>query len=148
MGRLFRPALLPDGMAFLTFMNVLTAYRTPVLHPILFALAMFAAGCPAVPRPDSALPTGALFSIVAPDARSVSVAGSFNRWNGDSHPLSGPDLHGRWTATVPLPPGRYEYLFVIDGAIWALDPAAPSVDNGLGDRNSIVTVTGGQDGEQ
>jgi 1,4-alpha-glucan branching enzyme len=116
------------------------AFRAPILKPTLFALVMFIAGCPSVPRPDGANLTAASFSVAYPDARSVSVAGSFNRWDTNSHALSGPDRQGRWTVTVPLPPGRYEYLFVIDGTIWVLDPAAPSVDNGLGDRNSIVTV--------
>jgi 1,4-alpha-glucan branching enzyme len=118
-------------------------FRARLLDPVLFALALFIAGCP-VPGPDSALPNAASFSVVAPDARTVSVAGSFNRWDTNSHPLSGPDRHGRWTVTVPLPPGRYEYLFVINGNAWTPDPAAPSVDNGLGERNSVVTVTGGQ----
>lgn len=116
---------------------------------MLFALAMFMTGCPAAaPRPDSALPSAASFSIAAPDARTVAVAGSFNRWDPGSHPLSGPDLHGRWTATIDLPAGRYEYLFVINGNAWVLDTTAPSVDNGLGGRNSVVIVTDGQDTEK
>jgi len=122
------------------FVKVTMAFRTPILGPILFALALFIAGCASAPRPDGSGRGGLSFSIGAPDARTVAVAGSFNRWDPNDHPLSGPDRHGRWAVTVPLPPGRYEYLFVIDGTIWVLDPAAPSVDNGLGERNSIVTV--------
>lgn len=120
-------------------------FRPPILNPILFALAMFIAACPAAPRTDS-VNAAARFSIVAPDARTVAVAGTFNRWDPTCHSLSGPDRHGRWTITVDLPAGRYEYLFVINGNTWVPDPAAPSVDNGLGERNSIMTVTGGQDG--
>ncbi|MHB8844758.1 MAG: glycogen-binding domain-containing protein [Nitrospirota bacterium] len=118
-------------------------------HLLLFALALLMSGCPAAaPRQDSSLPAAASFSIAAPDALTVTVAGSFNRWDPGSHPLSGPDQHGRWTTTVSLPVGRYEYLFVINGSTWVLDPAAPSVDNGLGGRNSVVTVTEGAGGEK
>ena len=117
-----------------------------ILHPILFALAMLLAGCAAVPRPNSTELSAAAFAITAPDARTIAVAGSFNRWDPSRHPLSGPDRSGRWTATLSLPPGRYEYLFVINGDTWVLDPATPSVVNGLGERNSIVTLTGDHDG--
>lgn len=118
-----------------------------ILNPILFALAVLFAGCASAPTKDSSSHRG-LFSIVAPAARTVSVAGSFNRWYPISHPLSGPDLLGRWTVSIDLPPGRYEYLFVIDGRDWVLDPAAPSIDSGLGERNSIVTVTDDANGDK
>ena len=124
------------------------AFPARILNPILFVLAVLFAGCATVPRPDSSGHRGLSFSIVAPDARTVSVAGSFNRWDPSSRPLSGPDRLGRWTVTVDLPPGRCEYLFVIDGSEWVLDPAAPSVDDGLGGRNSIVTVAGDPHGEK
>ena len=122
--------------------------KTNFLHPALFAFAMFIAGCPAIPRPVSTDLPAVSFAITAPDARTVTVAGSFNRWDPNSHPLSGPDRSGRWTVTVNLPSGRYEYLFIINGNAWVLDPAALSVENGFGERNSIVTVTGDQDGEK
>jgi 1,4-alpha-glucan branching enzyme len=52
-----------------------------------------------------------------PGARSVVLAGSFNRWDGSMHRLAlGGD--GWWTATLPLPPGVYSYLFVVDGFPW------------------------------
>ncbi len=120
--------------------------RVRILHPILFALAMLLAGCPAPPRPDRVGLSALSFLILAPDARTVAVAGSFNRWDTASHPLSGPDRSGRWTATLRLPPGRYEYLFVINGDTWVLDPGTAFVENGLGERNSIVTVPDDHDG--
>ena len=115
---------------------------------LLVALAMAASGCASGPRKGREAAGGLSCSIVAPSARTVSVAGSFNRWDPNSHPLSGPDRSGRWAATLTLPPGRYEYLFVINGETWVLDLEAPSVDNGLGGRNSIVTITGGEDREK
>jgi 1,4-alpha-glucan branching enzyme len=116
-----------------------------ILIPLLIALSMTASGCASGHRQGRETVNGWSCSIAAPDARTVSVAGSFNHWDPNSHLLAGPDRSGRWTATLPLPPGRYEYLFLIDGKTWVPDPEAPSVDNGLGGRNSIVTVTGADD---
>src|SRR5439155_1380617 len=45
-----------------------------------------------------------------------------------------------------MPVGQHQYAFVLDGARWVVDPAAPAVDDGFGRRNSVVAVTtrGGQ----
>lgn len=52
-----------------------------------------------------------------PDARSVSLVGSFNRWDTSVHPLTRrPD--GWWTISLILAPGEYLYLFVVDGVPW------------------------------
>jgi 1,4-alpha-glucan branching enzyme len=80
------------------------------------------------------------FEFYAPKASRVAVAGSFNRWDPMKNALSGPDRNGIWTTTLELPEGRYEYLFVVDGNKWLLDPGALSVDDGLGGRNSVVEV--------
>ena len=52
------------------------------------------------------------FSFLAPQAQSAFLAGSFNQWNPSSHPLK-ENEDGVWKITLPLAPGRYEYLFVI-----------------------------------
>jgi hypothetical protein len=45
-----------------------------------------------------------------------------------------------WKATVALPPGRYEYRFVVDGQ-WISDPnATESVGNNFGGTNSVIVV--------
>jgi 1,4-alpha-glucan branching enzyme len=126
----------------------LHATMSRILFPLLIALSMAASGCAVVLPQDREAVDGWSCSIIAPDARTVTVAGSFNRWDPGNHPLAGPDRSGRWAATLRLPPGRYEYLFVIDGSTWLPDPEVPSVDNGLGGRNSIVIVTEGGDGEK
>ena len=51
------------------------------------------------------------------------VNGSFNDWNGWSLPLDDPDGDGVWTRTVPLEPGRHEYLFTRNG--WSESGGAP-----------------------
>ena len=81
------------------------------------------------------------FILYAPDARQVSVAGTFNRWDRDAAPLVRQGATGIWTTTVALPVGQHQYAFVVDGARWVVDPAAPAVDDGFGRRNSVVAVT-------
>ena len=72
-------------------------------------------------------------------AKSVSVAGCFNHWQPEAktlHPAGG----GCWLKETALPPGSYEYCFVVDGQ-WMPDPLAEeNVANPFGGRNSILTV--------
>ncbi len=107
------------------------------LYITLFVLI---AGC----APKSHAPVvqrdGVRFSYSAPSATSVSITGSFNRWDSRSNALTGPDRDGVWIIVLPLPPGRYEYRYVVNGTDWVLDPSAPSVDDGLGDRNSLIVI--------
>jgi 1,4-alpha-glucan branching enzyme len=72
-------------------------------------------------------------------AQEVFLAGTFNNWNPNVTPmiLIGDDL---WVKELSLPPGTYEYLFVVDGA-WIPDPRARgSVPNPYGGYNSLVRV--------
>ena len=91
------------------------------------------------PYPEAAA-GGIRFSFLAPLAKSVAIAGSFNRWDPGRDRLTGPDRNGIWTILLPLSHGRYEYRFVINNSEWILDPSAPSMDDGLGEKNSIVIV--------
>jgi 1,4-alpha-glucan branching enzyme len=54
--------------------------------------------------------------------------------------LNRPDGRGVWSIVLPLPPGRYEYQFIINHETWVLDPAAPAVDDGMGGQNSLLIV--------
>ncbi|MBH0198373.1 MAG: glycoside hydrolase family 13 [Nitrospira sp.] len=78
--------------------------------------------------------------LLQPDARSVSVAGDFNGWNPAKTKLERTD-GGMWTVTLPLRPGRYEYMFVIDGKQWIADPlAAEGTGDGFGSQNAVLDV--------
>lgn len=78
--------------------------------------------------------------LLQPGARSVSVAGDFNGWNPSQTPLERSD-GGMWTATIPLKPGRYEYMFVIDGKQWIADPlATEEATDGFGAQNAVLDV--------
>lgn len=48
---------------------------------------------------------------------------------------------GVWELRVPLGPGRYEYLFLVDGRFWELDPANPErAPDGSGGFVSLFVV--------
>ncbi len=76
-----------------------------------------------------------------PDARSVHVVGSFNDWRAGSIALEDQDHDGVWRATVVLPAGTYEYMFVVDGERWVPDHLADRlVADEFGRENSVVIV--------
>jgi hypothetical protein len=78
--------------------------------------------------------------LLNPGAKSVSVAGSFNEWKPEQAPLA-PLGNGRWAGDLAVKPGRYEYLFVVDGQ-WLPDPnAKESVQNPFGGKNSVLVVS-------
>ncbi len=79
------------------------------------------------------------FKLRHPQAKSAFVAGSFNSWDMKRTPMR-KEGDGEWRAAVSLPPGRYEYRFVVDGQ-WVSDPSAKeSVSNTFGSSNSILVV--------
>ncbi len=125
------------------------------VRPMLAAaVVLLAVGLSAVVLPRGRVPTpdtvsaasGAStvlvqFELRATDAQRVALAGSFNDWNGDVIPLVKNSATGVWTVTVALAPGEHQYLFVIDGEQWIPDPRAHAqVDDGFGERNSVITV--------
>jgi 1,4-alpha-glucan branching enzyme len=80
------------------------------------------------------------FELVKADARRVCVAGSFNQWQPEKTPLA-PAGGGKWVGELNVTPGRYEYLFVVDGQ-WLPDPnAKESVQNPFGGRNSVLVAS-------
>jgi hypothetical protein len=83
------------------------------------------------------------FVLVTPKAATVTVVGDFNDWNVSATPLAHTDGDDVWWVTVPLPPGRYRYSFVVNGTIWLNDPEAPRAEDDFGRPNSVVTVGGG-----
>ena len=79
------------------------------------------------------------FSLPAPSAEAVLVAGSFTSWQATPVALK-KQKGGLWKTTVPLTPGTYEYRFVVDGQ-WTNDPTnSYRVPNGLGEENCVLVV--------
>jgi hypothetical protein len=79
--------------------------------------------------------------LLQPGAQSVAVAGDFNGWNPGQTKLERSES-GMWTATIPLRPGRYQYMFVIDGKQWIADPLAGEASgDGFGAENAVLDVS-------
>ena len=122
----------------------------------LAALTFFSVGCSLLgfvedrldpPKPG---PQGITFRYKAPAAREVNLAGEFNNWLGTASgnrldpkidAMKDLDGDGIWEITLPLPPGRYQYKYVIDQVDWQADPSNPeTTDDGYGGKNSILVV--------
>jgi 1,4-alpha-glucan branching enzyme len=54
------------------------------------------------------------FTLNAPEANSVALAGDFTSWELTPKPMK-KNKDGVWKTTVALGPGRYEYKFIVDG---------------------------------
>ena len=99
---------------------------------------------------DSRIPKAgcmpAVFRCAAPHARSVFLAGDFNGWSDYASPVQ-KSADGFWTATLELPPGRYEFKFVVDGhwfheagADGPFDGRKNSSANAFGTMNHVIEV--------
>lgn len=79
------------------------------------------------------------FEYHAPGAHQVALAGDFSQWQARV-PLR-KKADGTWVAELPLAPGHYEYVFVVDGQRWVADPhAARYREDGFGNRNAVLSV--------
>ena len=98
-----------------------------------------ATGKPAGPPTNRPTKKRVTFSLHAPEASQVCVAGTFNQWDPEARPLKR-DKKGTWRTWTNLEPGRYEYLFVVNGQ-WQEDPACPEIcDNNFGSSNSVLRL--------
>jgi hypothetical protein len=85
-------------------------------------------------------PVPTQFVLDRADARSVALVGDFNDWQGEATPLTRL-ASGLWTVSVPLPPGRHVYAFLVDGTLMLADPRAPKAgDADYGREGSVVMV--------
>ncbi len=81
------------------------------------------------------------FSLDAPGATTVAVAGDFSGWESN-FVLDDANGDGIWTGRIPITPGVHKYMFVIDGTEWVTDPRAQRYsDDGFGNRNAVLAVT-------
>ncbi len=79
--------------------------------------------------------------MLEPQARSVAVAGDFNGWQPQETPLQRTE-DGAWTVTLQVKPGRYHYMFVVDGQEWITDPFAGEYSSdGFGAKNAVLDVS-------
>jgi serine/threonine protein kinase len=97
---------------------------------------------PPIKRPTPAPPSriwNIEFSVKAPTASKVFLAGEFNNWSETATPMEKkPD--GEWVVVVPLKTGKYQYKFLIDGK-WTEDQENPErVPDSYGGFNSVIDV--------
>ena len=87
-------------------------------------------------------------SCIAPAAREVFVAGTFNGW--DQAPMKNKP-GGRWIAKLSMQPGEHEYKYIVDGE-WCCKPGVSEFDpvlssdegyvgNAYGTKNCKLVVT-------
>ena len=102
----------------------------------------------ATPRPGTSLVSTASadrevvrFELSAPTASRVVLVGSFNQWNPVATPLQRDSSTGKWIVSLPLPPGRHVYAFVVDDSVWMRDPRSPEAsDADFGRPGSVLLV--------
>ncbi|UCD56749.1 MAG: AAA family ATPase [Candidatus Hydrogenedentota bacterium] len=104
-------------------------------------LAMELATDPTLFDTPAPFPARVLFSYFAPDAREVALAGEFNNWRPSKQYKLVKEKDGKWSLSIPLAPGKYQYKFIVDGE-WREDPANPNLEIGdLGQKNSVLDVS-------
>ena len=80
------------------------------------------------------------FSINAPGADSVFLAGDFNAWDRRAHPMKKSE-NDVWQKSLMLFPGRYEYRFLVDDR-WMNDlQNTETCLNCFGTLNNVVSVS-------
>ena len=139
MGRLWQPRTLRWNMA--------GALATAAVVVLVVGALLARPGTPASSDPTGIASSGATDApvlvrlvVLQPEARTVDVAGDFNGWDPTRTPLEQTPT-GAWTVTIPLQPGRYEYMVVVDGTQWVGDPfAVEQTDDGFGSRNAVLDV--------
>lgn len=77
------------------------------------------------------------FTLEAPGASDVQVAGNFNDWS--FRPLK-QQKDGVWKTWTTLEPGTYEYRYIVDGE-WTNTPDAELVENSFGSTNCVEHVS-------
>ncbi len=80
-----------------------------------------------------------LFTLEAPEAKETFLVGDFNDWDAKKHPMK-KRKRGDWEKIVMLPPGTYEYKYLVDGEWWN-DPRNEALSqNCFGTHNNVVTI--------
>ena len=67
------------------------------------------------------------------------MAGEFNDWNKDANPMT-KTLNG-FEVEIELEKGKnYQFRYVLNGTNWINDPYRKTVDNGMGECNSVIEL--------
>jgi len=92
-----------------------------------------------VPNPLKGPPGSLSFVFDGPPGETVTVAGSFNSWDPFMYELKeGPA--GTYSINIPLPPGRYEYVFFHRGQRFADPHNSRRVFSKDGNIASVIVI--------
>jgi hypothetical protein len=118
-------ALATVGLVALVLTQVIQTHNRPVETAV-------------IPQQDQVVTV--MMNLYAPQAHHVAVAGTFNKWKVAANVLTKQE-NGVWTINIPLKPGEYNYMFIVDGKAWVTDPNAEAYhDDGFGYKNAVVRV--------
>lgn len=122
-----------------------------LLNAVFSFLFLFIACSTFLPMERSYTHDECFFCIWIPDAISVQVIGDWNRWGGltSSGNILDPsigymnkDENGFWTLQQDLSPGRYRYIYLVDGFLWKIDPGNPETSTFTDKTVSLLVVEG------
>lgn len=80
------------------------------------------------------------FVFVDSHARNIELVGDFNAWTRGATKLALSGAPGVWAVSIPLPPGRHEYAFIVNGSRWTADPLAIRSSDDFGTESSVIHV--------
>ena len=105
-----------------------------LLSLFIFCLSLHAAETSSPGRPIQ-------FTLSAPGAKSVAIAGNFNGWSATTNPMQATGSDGTWSTTVMFLPGEYRFMYIINGKEWKTPPLADDfIDDGFGQNNGVLVV--------
>ncbi len=82
-----------------------------------------------------------VLDLYAPSAKQVELVGTFSDWAPKTFCLKGPDAVGYWAIAIKLPPGRYEYAFLVNGSQLVPDDDGEALrPDGFGRENNVLLV--------
>lgn len=107
------------------------------------AFAMLLIGLTLLRTPSNTPLIPMVLDLYAPSAKKVELVGTFSNWMPKAFRLKGPDAVGYWAIAVKLPPGRYEYAFLINGSQVVPDDDGEALrSDGFGHENSLLVLRG------
>lgn len=78
-----------------------------------------------------------IFTLDNSSAQKVYLAGNFNNWNPEEIAMKKVD--GKWTVSLFLPAGNYNYKFIVDKR-WITDPKNPHQSGWNEEVNSFIAI--------
>ncbi len=132
------------GLGTLPGMGMPSARFTRLLRSVMaLCVIVSLSGCAKTIKLELPKPVagGIRFALLAPNAKQVSLAGSFNGWAGETTKMKMSDGTGLWSVDVPLGEGEYTFMYLVDGTEWVTPPMAEDfVTDGFGQTNGVVIV--------